>query len=277
MDDAKNRYETDNANGRREVDNANDRCEALNNAKDRSRVALITGGSGGIGAAIALELAGKGFNLAVNYLQNEEQALKVVSIIKGMGRQAIAVSGDVGNSREVEAMVNTVLNKFGRIDVLVNNAGVTRDTLLLKMQEEHWERVLTTNLKGVFLCCRAVVPYMLKGGWGRIINLGSIVGQQGRRGQSNYAAAKAGVLALSKSLAHEVTPLGITVNVVVPGFTETGMSGQMTSGASREALSGIPLGRKARPEEIAGLVGFLCSPEAGYISGQVFNADCRIG
>lgn len=238
-------------------------------------VALITGGSRGIGAATALELARKGFNLAVNYRQNEAQAWAVVAEIKGLGRQAIAVRGDVGDCREVKAMANSVLKEFGRLDILVNNSGITRDSVLMKMKEEQWDQVLSTNLKGVFLCCRAVLPYMLERKWGRIINLASIVGQQGRRGQSNYAAAKAGVVALSKSLAQEVTHQGITVNVVVPGFTKTDMTKHMSLEARTKVLSNIPLGRMARPEEIAGLIGFLCSHEAGYISGQVFNVDCR--
>ncbi|MCL5058114.1 MAG: 3-oxoacyl-ACP reductase FabG [Actinobacteria bacterium] len=242
---------------------------------DYFRVALVTGASRGIGAAIACDLALKGYAVALNYKKSREPACNLVDAINASGGRALAVQADVGDSSEVGEMVGEIEKRFGGPDILVNNAGIVRDSLVQNMAEEDWDEVMGTNLKGVFNCSKAVLKTMKRKRWGRIISISSIVGQQGRKGQANYAAAKAGVIAFSKSLALELAPWQITVNVVAPGFTETGMTGGLTERARAGILDRIPLRRACRPEEIAGMVSYLTSKEAGYISGQVFNVDCR--
>ncbi len=241
-----------------------------------NRAAIVTGASRGIGAAIACRLARDGFSVVVNYKNDEQAAGSVVQAISQMGAQAVAVRADVADYSEVVKMAGATVEKFGRIDVLVNNAGIARDALVQSMTEEAWDEVIDTNLKGVFLCSKAVLKTMRKQRAGRIINIASIVGQQGRRGQANYAAAKAGVIAFSKSLAQELAPWQVTVNAVAPGFTETGMTGCLTEQARAKILERVPLGRLCLPEEVAAMVSFLASKEAEYISSQVFNVDCRV-
>jgi len=240
------------------------------------KVALVTGASRGIGAAIAGKLAQDGFSMVINYKNSSESAGTLAHSINESGGQSLAIRADVANSGEVVKMVGEVIERFGRIDVLVNNAGVVRDTLVQNMTEDDWDEVIDTNLKGVFICSKAVLKIMRKQRWGRIVNISSIVGQQGRRGQANYAAAKAGVIAFSKSLALELAPWQVTVNVVVPGYTETGMTGGLPERAKAKILEQIPLGRPCSPEDIAKMVSCLVSQDAGYISAQVFNVDCRV-
>lgn len=240
------------------------------------KAALITGASRGIGAAIAGRLAQNGFSVVVNYLNDRESADRLVSLINQRGGSALAIRADVANSGEVAGMVDEIEKRLGRIDVLINNAGIVRDALVQNMTEKDWDEVINTNLKGVFNCSKAVLKIMKRQRWGRIVSISSIVGQQGRRGQANYAAAKAGVMAFSKSLALELAPWQITVNVVVPGFTETGMTGPLPEKARTKILDQIPLGRSCMPEEIAGMISYLVSEEAGYVSSQIFNFDCRV-
>lgn len=240
------------------------------------KVAIVTGASRGIGAAIAARLARDGFAVIINYKKNEESASAVAHSISQSGGRAVAVRADVANSGEVSRMVGEVAERFGRIDVLVNNAGIVRDALVQNMTEEDWDEVIATNLKGVFTCSKAVSKIMRKQRRGRIINISSIVGQQGRRGQANYAAAKAGVIAFSKSLAQELASWQVTVNVVVPGFTGTDMTGGMPERARAKILEQIPLGRPCSPQDISRMVSYLASEDAGYISAQVFNVDCRV-
>jgi 3-oxoacyl-[acyl-carrier protein] reductase len=237
----------------------------------RDRVAVVTGASRGIGRAIALALAAEGAKVAVNYASSSAAAEEVVASIAGAGGSAIAVQADVSKAEQVEAMLNATMEKWGRVDVLVNNAGITRDTLLLRMKPEDWQAVIDLNLTGVFLCTRAVSKVMLKQRSGRIINIASVAGQMGNPGQANYSAAKAGVIGFTKTIAKELASRGITVNAVAPGFITT----DMTSGLkSEEILKFIPLGRYGEPEEVAGLVRFLAAdPAAGYITGQVINVD----
>jgi 3-oxoacyl-[acyl-carrier protein] reductase len=237
----------------------------------RDRVAVVTGASRGIGRAIALALAAEGAKVAVNYASSSAAAEEVVALIAGAGGSAIAVQGDVSKAEQVEAMLNATMEKWGRVDVLVNNAGITRDTLLLRMKPEDWQAVIDLNLTGVFLCTRAVSKVMLKQRSGRIINIASVAGQMGNPGQANYSAAKAGVIGFTKTIAKELASRGITVNAVAPGFITT----DMTSGLkSEEILKFIPLGRYGEPEEVAGLVRFLAADTAaGYITGQVINVD----
>lgn len=236
-----------------------------------NQVALVTGASRGIGRAIALELAAAGAKVAVNYASSSGAAAAVVAEIEALGGEAIALQGDVSQEAEVDALVKAVMEKFGRIDVLVNNAGITRDTLLLRMKPEDWNAVINLNLSGVFLCTRAVSKIMLKQKSGRIINISSIVGEMGNPGQSNYAAAKAGVIGFTKSVAKELASRSITVNAVAPGFIET----DMTHGLDAEGLlKFIPLGRLGQAVEVAGVVRFLAADAAaGYITGQVINVD----
>jgi len=239
------------------------------------KVALITGSSRGIGAAMADKLALNGYQVVVNYKNSLESAESLVRSIQKAGGRALAIRADVSHSGEVAGMIDEIESRLGRLDLLVNNAGIVRDSLVQNMTEKDWDEVIGTNLKGVFNCCKASIKTMKRRRWGRIISISSVTGQRGRKGQANYAAAKAGVIAFSKSLALELAPWNITVNVVVPGFTETGMTASMPEKARAKILGEIPLGRSCRPEEIAGMVCYLASEEAGYISGQIFNVDCR--
>jgi len=237
----------------------------------RDQVAIVTGASRGIGRAVALALAAEGAKVVVNYANSSQAAESVVSEIEAMGEVAIALQADVSKSEQVDALINTVMEKWGRMDVLVNNAGIARDTLLLRMKLEDWQAVIDLNLTGVFLCTKAVSKVMLKQRSGRIINLTSVVGEMGNAGQANYSAAKAGVIGFTKTVAKEFAPRGITVNAVAPGFIAT----DMTAGIKADdILNFIPLGRYGQPEEVAGVIRFLAAdPAASYMTGQVINID----
>ncbi|MEA5469233.1 3-oxoacyl-[acyl-carrier-protein] reductase [Spirulina sp. 06S082] len=237
----------------------------------KEKVAIVTGASRGIGRAIALALAAEGAKVAVNYARSRHSADEVVAEITAAGGEAIALQGDVSQPDQVENLIGETKSKFGRIDVLVNNAGITRDTLLLRMKLEDWQAVIDLNLTGVFLCSKAVSKLMLKQRSGRIINIASVAGQMGNPGQGNYSAAKAGVIGFTKTIAKEMASRGVTVNAVAPGFIETDMTNDLKAD---EILKYIPLGRYGQPEEIAGMVRFLAAdPAAAYITGQVFNVD----
>ncbi|MFK8181995.1 MAG: 3-oxoacyl-[acyl-carrier-protein] reductase [Phormidesmis sp.] len=236
------------------------------------KVAIITGSSRGIGKAAALAIAQEGAKVVVNYARSSGAAEEVVATITGQGGEAIALQADVSQADQVDAMIKATMDKFGRIDVLVNNAGITRDTLLLRMKPEDWQAVIDLNLTGVFLCTRAVSKIMLKQRSGRIINISSVAGLMGNPGQANYSAAKAGVIGFTKTIAKELAPRGVTANAVAPGFIATDMTGDLKN--TEEILKFIPLGRYGQAEEVAGLIRFLAAdPAAAYITGQVMNVD----
>ncbi len=241
------------------------------------KTALITGGSRGIGRAAALELARLGANVIINYRGNAEAAAEVQARIEEQGGKAIAIAADVGQSAEVDRLFTTIAQTFSNVDILVNNAGLTRDTLLMRMSEEDWDAVLTTNLKSTYLCSKAVLRGMLKARWGRIVNVSSLAGLVGNAGQTNYAAAKAGVIAMTKSLAQEVGSRGITVNAVAPGLIETEMVAHLPDEVRKAILSHVALGRIGTPEDVAAAIGFLCTPAAGYITGHVLVIDGGVG
>ena len=237
----------------------------------KDKVAIVTGASRGIGKAAALALASQGAKIAVNYARSSDAAEATVQEITSAGIEAIAVQADVSKSEEVDNLIKTTLDKFGRVDVLVNNAGITKDTLLLRMKPEQWQAVIDLNLTGVFLCTKAVSKTMLKQRSGRIINIASVAGQMGNPGQANYSAAKAGVIGFTKTVAKELANRSITVNAVAPGFIATDMTDDLKSD---KIIEFIPLGRYGKPEEVAGTIRFLASdPAAAYITGQVFNVD----
>ncbi len=238
-----------------------------------SRVALVTGGSRGIGRAIALRLASDGHAVAVNYATNSAAADDVVATITGNGGAAIAVRADVGDADAVAAMFEAVEEELGRVDVLVNNAGITRDDLLLRMGPEAWDQVIETNLRSVYLCSRAAMRGMLRSRWGRIISVSSISGITGNPGQANYAASKAGIIGFSKSIAREIGSRNITVNVVAPGFIETDMTEELGTEIAEEVARRVAVGRLGRPEEIAAAVGYLASDDAAYVTGQTLVVD----
>ena len=236
-------------------------------------VALVTGGGRGIGRAIALELARSGAKVVVNYAGRADKAEETVQLIQEAGGEGIAVQADVSISEDVDRLIQTAVNTYGRIDILVNNAGITRDTLLLRMKESDWDAVLDTNLKGVFLCTKAVSKGMMKQRSGAIINISSVVGITGNAGQANYAAAKAGILGFTKSIAKELASRGIRVNAVAPGYISTDMTETLPEEVRKQILEQIPLGRIGSPEEIAKTVVFLASPAASYITGQTLSVD----
>jgi 3-oxoacyl-[acyl-carrier protein] reductase len=238
-----------------------------------SRVALVTGGSRGIGRAIALDLARRGHAVAVNYRHREEAAREVAAKIGARGSESIVVQADVGSQEDVQAMFGEVADRLGPVEILVNNAGITRDTLLPRMGIDAWEEVVKTNLTSVYLCTKQALRPMLRAKWGRIITVGSVAGLAGNPGQANYAAAKAGIVGFTKSVAKEVGSRGITMNVVAPGFVETDLTDDLSEEVKAAAAASIALGRFGTPAEIASAVGYLASDEASYISGQVLVVD----
>ncbi|MEX5286008.1 3-oxoacyl-[acyl-carrier-protein] reductase [Selenomonas sputigena] len=237
------------------------------------KAALVTGASRGIGRAIALRLAAEGARVAINYAGNAKAAEEVKAAIEAAGGTALLCQADVADSAAVEAMIAEVVKAFGSLDILVNNAGITRDGLLLRMKDEDFDAVVDTNLKGVFYCTKAAAKIMMKKRRGRIVNMASVVGLMGNAGQANYAAAKAGILGFSKSVARELASRGITVNMVAPGFIGTDMTAVLPDTVKEKMLEDIPLGRMGEPEDVAEAVLFLVSDQASYITGQVVNVD----
>lgn len=235
--------------------------------------ALITGASRGIGKELALRLAEEGYDIVVNYLFEEEDYAGTVAEIEKKGVKAVAIKADVSKFNEVETMMKETVETFGAIDVLVNNAGITRDGLLARMKEEDFDAVLSVNLKSVFNCCRHAVPYMMKQKHGRIISMTSVVGLSGQGGQTNYSASKAGIIGFTKSLAKEIGSRNITVNAVAPGFVETPMTDTMPEKARADVLGSIPLRRGGTVQDIADAVAFLASDQASYITGHVLSVN----
>ncbi|OIJ17801.1 3-oxoacyl-[acyl-carrier-protein] reductase [Anaerobacillus alkalidiazotrophicus] len=239
----------------------------------KGKVALVTGASRGIGKAIALELARQGAKVAVNFAGNQQKAEEVVAEIKALGSDAIAIKADVANADEVNMMVKETIGAFGSLEILVNNAGITRDGLIMRMKEDDWDAVINTNLKGVFNCSKAVTRQMMKQRFGKIVNISSVVGVLGNAGQANYVAAKAGVIGLTKTLARELANRNITVNAVAPGFIETDMTEELSTEIKQELLKQIPLAKLGSAEDIASAVRFLVSDEANYMTGQTLHVD----
>ncbi|HLR07895.1 MAG TPA: 3-oxoacyl-[acyl-carrier-protein] reductase [Bacillota bacterium] len=239
----------------------------------KGKNALVTGASRGIGRAIALELARNGANVVVNYAGNAEKAQSVVEAITKLGSQAFKVQADVANETEVKAMVKQAIDAFGRLDILVNNAGITKDNLIMRMKEEDFDHVIETNLKGAFICTKAVTRPMMKQKYGKIINVASIVGIAGNPGQANYVAAKAGVIGLTKSTAKELAARNILVNAVAPGFIATDMTDALSDEQKRDMLAMIPLARLGTAEDVAKVVRFLASDDANYMTGQTLHID----
>lgn len=237
------------------------------------KVALITGASRGIGRAIALEMAKAGAEVIINYLGSEDKARELAGEIEGLGRKAHLSRFDVSNPEEVKKAIKELENKLGTIHILVNNAGITRDALFIKMKEEDWEQVLRTNLFSAFYVTQAVLPMMLKARWGRIINISSVVAFTGNPGQVNYASAKAGLIGFTKALALEVAGRNITVNAIAPGYIETDMTQKLPEKVKEAFLQEIPLKRAGLPEEVAYLAVFLASEKASYITGAVFHIN----
>ena len=238
-----------------------------------NQVVLVTGGSRGIGKSVALACAREGARVIINYAGNVKAAEETVKEISDLGQKCLAVQADVSKLADVERLIEEATAEFGKIDVLVNNAGITRDGLLMRMKEEDWDAVIETNLKGVFLCTKAVIRGMMKQRTGRIINMTSVVGVMGNAGQANYAAAKAGVIGFTKSTAKELASRGITVNAIAPGFIHSDMTAILPESVKEEMIKAIPIGRMGEADEVADTVLFLASNSARYITGQVIHVD----
>lgn len=239
----------------------------------KDKVAVVTGSSRGIGRAIALAMAEQGANVAVNYVGSEGQAKGLCEEIHALGRKAISIKADVSRWEEGLVLIEGTISSFGRVDILVNNAGIVRDNLLLRMNGEDWDAVISTNLTGAFNCTKQVLKPMIKQRWGRIINISSVSGLAGNPGQSNYAAAKAGLIGFTKALAKEVASRNILVNAIAPGFIVTKLTEELGQQAQEKLLSSIPLGRFGSPEEVADVAVFLASEKARYITGQIIAVD----
>ena len=235
--------------------------------------ALITGATRGIGKQIAITLAKQGYNIALNYRKENEELENTKKEIEEIGVQVLAVKGDVANFEDCENFVKQVIERFGQIDVLVNNAGITKDMLLIRMKKEDFEQVIDTNLVGTFNVTKNVVPYMMKARSGRIINISSVVGISGNAGQTNYSASKAGIIGFTKSLAKEIASRKILVNAVAPGFIETNMTDVLKDDVKQEIAKNIPLKRMGTAQDVANVVKFLASDDSSYITGQVINVD----
>lgn len=240
---------------------------------NEGRVALVTGGGRGIGRAIAVRLAEEGAKVAVSYRSNEEEAEKTAKMVREAGGECEIFKGDVASPEDVEALFKGVGEAFGGVDILVNNAGVTKDNIMLRMKEDEFDDVIRTNLKGTYLCTRAVLRGMVRARWGRIVNVSSVVGLVGNAGQANYAASKAGIIGLTKSVAREVAPRGITVNAVAPGYVETELTGRLPDEIKEQIRTQIPAGRIGESEEIAEVVAFLAGEGASYVTGQTISVD----
>ncbi|MEE8317560.1 MAG: 3-oxoacyl-[acyl-carrier-protein] reductase [Candidatus Omnitrophota bacterium] len=238
----------------------------------KGKVALITGGARGIGKEIALLFAREGADIALCDVDLEE-ANKTAKEIQVLGRESLAIKTDVTDSKDVQDMVDKILDKFKKLDILINNAGITKDNLVLRMSEEDWDKVIAVNLKGCFICTKIVAKVMLKQRSGRIINLASIIGIMGNAGQANYAASKAGIIALTKSVAKELAPRGVLVNAIAPGFIKTEMTARLSEDIQKKMLSVIPLGRFGEPKDVADLALFLSREGSSYITGQVIQID----
>jgi len=239
----------------------------------KDRVAVVTGGSRGIGRAIALEFAARGAAIVVNYHKSPEAADEVVKQIVEAGGKAAAFQADVSDFKQAESLIKFAIETFGDLRILVNNAGITKDTLIMMMSEADWDAVINTNLKSTFNCSKAAVKHMLRKRAGRILNIASVAGQMGNAGQVNYSASKGGQIAFTKSLAREVAARNITVNAIAPGFVDTEILADMSPDTLEAMLKLVPLARKAKPEEIAYAAAFLASDQAAYITGQVLGVD----
>ena len=237
------------------------------------RVALVTGGGRGLGRAIAVRLAQEGAKVAISYRSNDAAAGETAELVRKAGAGCETFKGDVASPEDVEALMKGVGEAFGAVEILVNNAGTTRDNILLRMKDAEFEEVLATNLKGTYLCTRAVLRGMVRARWGRIVNISSVVGLVGNAGQANYAASKAGMIGFTKSVAREVAGRGITANVVAPGYVETELTGVLPENVKEQILGQVPVGRFGEPEEIAEVVAFLAGERAAYVTGQTIAVD----